>query len=73
MTVVNTPGTIDADYRGEVGVVLINLSNEPQIIEKGERIAQLVICPVKQVDFIEVTELTDTDRGSGGFGHTGTN
>ena len=72
ITVLNTPGTIDADYRGEIKVILINLGNEKFIIENGDRIAQMVICPVVQADLEEVKELSDTKRGSGGFGSTGT-
>ena len=71
ITVLNAPGTIDADYRGEVGVILINLSNESFTIENGERIAQLVFARFKQADFEVVDELTETDRGAGGFGSTG--
>lgn len=71
LTVLNTPGTVDADYRGEVGVILINLSEEEVIIEDGERIAQMVFCPIQKVTLIEVTELTDSARGAGGFGSTG--
>jgi len=67
----NSPGTIDADYRGEVKVLLVNLSQEPFAIERGERIAQLVFQLVPQVELSEVAELPDTDRGAGGFGHTG--
>lgn len=72
ISVVNTPGTIDADYRGEVGVVLINLSNTPFVVEPQERIAQLVLNQVPQMELIEVVSLDDTERGGGGFGHTGT-
>jgi len=72
ITVLNAPGTIDADYRGEIGVILVNLSNEPFVIENGERVAQLVIAKHERANLIEVTELTDTARGSGGFGSTGT-
>ncbi|MBQ0075901.1 MAG: dUTP diphosphatase [Bacteroidales bacterium] len=72
LTVLNTPGTIDADYRGEIGVILINLSNEPQTIEPGERICQMVIARHEQPQLVEVTELSATDRGAGGFGHSGT-
>ena len=72
ITVLNTPGTIDADYRGEVKVILINLGKESFIIENGERIAQMVVCPVIQAKLEEVKELSDTYRGSGGFGSTGT-
>lgn len=72
ITVLNTPGTIDADYRGEVCVILINLSNEPFIINDGERIAQMVIARHEQPELIQVTELNETERGAGGFGHSGT-
>jgi dUTP pyrophosphatase len=72
ITVLNTPGTIDADYRGEIKVILINLGKEKFIIENGDRIAQMIICPVIQLDLEEVKELSDTERGSGGFGSTGT-
>lgn len=72
VTVLNTPGTIDADYRGELKVILINLGNAPFIIERGARIAQLVIAPVLQANIVEVDVLSDTTRGSGGFGSTGT-
>lgn len=71
LTVLNTPGTVDADYRGEVGVILINLSEEEVIIEDGERIAQMVFCPIQKVTLTEVTELTHSTRGAGGFGSTG--
>lgn len=71
MTLLNTPGTIDADYRGEVKVILINLGQEPVQIADQERIAQFVICPILQVSLDEVTELSDTVRGAGGFGSTG--
>lgn len=71
VTVLNTPGTIDADYRGEICVILINLGEEPFVVNDGERIAQMVIARHEQAQLIEVEELTDTDRGSGGFGHTG--
>ena len=71
LTVLNTPGTIDADYRGEVGVILINLSGEAQTIEPGERICQMVIARHEQPEMVEVTELSDTERGAGGFGHSG--
>jgi dUTP pyrophosphatase len=73
ITVLNSPGTIDADYRGEVGVILINLSNEDVEIQDGERIAQLVFCKVEQVEFIQVDVLSDSERGAGGFGSTGVN
>jgi len=72
VTVLNTPGTIDADYRGEIKVILINLGKDKFIIENGKRIAQMVVCPVAQVQLEEVEELSETDRGSGGFGSTGT-
>jgi len=71
ISVLNAPGTVDADYRGEVGVILINLSNETFIIEDGERIAQLVFAKVKQAKWIEAEVLSDTERGAGGFGSTG--
>lgn len=71
ITVLNTPGTIDADYRGEIGVILINLSNEDVIIENGERICQMVISKHEQAELIQVNILNETDRGSGGFGSTG--
>ena len=71
ITCLNTPGTIDSDYRGEVKVILINLGQEPFEIRRGERIAQLVPAPVLRADFIEVGELGGTQRGSGGFGSTG--
>ncbi len=67
----NTPGTIDSDYRGEVGVILINLGQEPFVIKRGERIAQMVIAAVAQATVVEVETLDDTARGSGGFGSTG--
>ena len=73
ITVLNTPGTIDADYRGEVGVILVNLSGEAFTIEPGERIAQMVIARPEQPEVVEVTELSQTERGAGGFGHTGKN
>lgn len=71
ITVLNSPGTIDADYRGDVGVVLINHGKEPFKVCTGDRIAQMVITKHEQVDFVEVDVLTETDRGVGGFGHTG--
>ena len=71
ITVLNTPGTIDADYRGEIGVVLINLSNEDFVVEDGERIAQMVIARHEQGEFIPVDVLDETERGEGGYGHTG--
>jgi dUTP pyrophosphatase len=72
VTMVNTPGTIDADYRGEVHVPLINLGKEPFVIVRGMRIAQMIVAPIPPVELVEVPELDDTTRGSGGFGHTGT-
>lgn len=71
ITVLNSPGTIDADYRGEVCVILVNLSNEPFVIADGERIAQMVIARHEQVEWREVEVLGETERGAGGFGHTG--
>ena len=71
LTVLNSPGTIDADYRGEVKVILANLSDTPFTIEPGERIAQLVITPFLAAEFLETDELSDTVRGAGGFGSTG--
>jgi len=71
ITVLNTPGTVDADYRGEVGVILVNLSNESVTIEDGERVAQLVFCKVEQVQLTEVETLNESSRGTGGFGSTG--
>jgi dUTP pyrophosphatase len=71
LTVLNTPGTVDADYRGELGVILINLSNKEVFIENGERIAQLVFAKIDSVDWLEVQSTEITDRGSGGFGSTG--
>lgn len=71
ITVLNTPGTIDADYRGEVKVILINLGSEPFEINRGERIAQMVVAPVLQAQIVEVETLSETERGSGGFGSTG--
>ena len=72
ITVLNAPGTIDADYRGEIGVILINLSNEPFTINAGDRIAQLVIAKYERAEWKEVESLTETERGAGGFGSTGT-
>ena len=71
ITVLNAPGTIDADYRGEIGVILVNLSNEAFVVENGERIAQLVIAKYEKVSFELVNELKETHRGTGGFGSTG--
>ncbi|MBP5476557.1 MAG: dUTP diphosphatase [Paludibacteraceae bacterium] len=73
LTVLNTPGTIDADYRGEIGIILINLSGQPQTIEPGERIAQMVIAPCIQPCLVQVDEINQTTRGEGGFGHSGSN
>ena len=71
VTVLNTPGTIDADYRGEIKVILINLSQESVVIEDGERICQMIVATYEKVDWIEVDKLNETKRGDGGFGHTG--
>ena len=71
ISVLNSPGTIDADYRGELKVILINLGNKTFVVEKGTRIAQMVLCPIVKVKFKEVDNLDDTDRGAGGFGSTG--
>jgi dUTP pyrophosphatase len=71
LTVLNAPGTIDADYRGELMVLLVNLDAAEQIIEPGERIAQLVVAPVARAELVEVAELEATERGAGGFGSTG--
>ena len=71
LTLLNAPGTIDADYRGEVGVIMINLSAEEQRIDRGERIAQLIFAPVTRGEWVEVETLAETERGSGGFGSTG--
>lgn len=71
ITLLNSPGTIDADYRGEIGVILVNLSNDPFTIENGERIAQMVIATFEQATWIPVEELSQTQRGEGGFGSTG--
>ena len=71
LTVLNTPGTIDADYRGEIGVIIINLSGEAQTIEPGERICQMVIARHEQAELLEVSVLGETERGEGGFGHSG--
>lgn len=73
ITVLNTPGTIDADYRGEIGVILINLSKEPFVINPGERVAQLVVKQYARIEWDAVECLDETQRGAGGFGHTGTN
>lgn len=71
ITVLNTPGTIDADYRGEIGVILVNLSNEDFVINDGERIAQMVVARHEMVEWEAVETLDETERGAGGFGHTG--
>ena len=71
ITVLNTPGTIDADYRGEIKVLLVNFSDKEFVINDGERIAQMVIAQHEQGQFVEVTQLDETDRGAGGYGHTG--
>lgn len=71
VTVLNAPGTIDADYRGEIGVILVNISHENFVIENGERIAQLVIAKHERAEWVEVKELSETSRGEGGFGSTG--
>jgi len=71
VTVLNAPGTVDADYRGEIGVILVNLSNENFIIENGERVAQLIIAKHERAEWIQVQELSETARGEGGFGSTG--
>ena len=71
LTLLNTPGTIDSDYRGEIQVIMVNLGRDPVTIEPGDRIAQLVIAPVARATLAEVDDLTDTHRGGGGFGHTG--
>jgi dUTP pyrophosphatase len=72
ITVLNTPGTIDSDYRGEIKIILVNLSNQPFTINNGDRIAQMIIAKYQQMQPVEVSELSDTQRGEGGFGHTGT-
>lgn len=71
LSVLNAPGTIDADYRGELGVILINLSNEEFVVNDGERIAQMIVAKHEKVEWQEVSELSETARGEGGFGHTG--
>jgi dUTP pyrophosphatase len=73
ITFLNSPGTIDADYRGEICVILINLSQEPFVINDGERIAQMVVARHEQAELVQVEELSETERGAGGFGHTGKN
>ena len=71
LTVLNAPGTVDSDYRGDVGVILVNLSSEAQVIEPGDRVAQLLIAPVVQATLTEVSDLAESERGTGGFGSTG--
>lgn len=71
ITLLNTPGTIDADYRGEIGVIMVNLSNDPFVINDGERICQMVIAQYQQIEWQTVESLDETERGAGGFGHTG--
>jgi len=71
LTCLNTPGTIDADYRGEIKVILINLSAEPQVVQSGDRIAQIVLQKVERIGWVPAQELETTDRAAGGFGHTG--
>lgn len=71
ITVLNTPGTIDADYRGEIGVILVNLGDKEFVINDGERIAQLVVAKYEQIEFLPVEALDETERGAGGFGHSG--
>lgn len=72
ITVLNTPGTIDADYRGEIKIILVNLSQEEYVIHSGDRIAQMIIARHERVKLLEAEELSETERGRGGFGHTGT-
>jgi dUTP pyrophosphatase len=71
IAVLNSPGTIDSDYRGELAVVLVNHGDTPFVVSRGMRVAQLVISPVEQAEWVEVEDLSDTDRGQGGYGHTG--
>ena len=71
ITLLNTPGTIDADYRGEIGVIMVNLSNDPFVINDGERICQMVVAQYQQIEWQTVESLDETERGAGGFGHTG--
>ncbi|MCK5823290.1 MAG: dUTP diphosphatase [Bacteroidales bacterium] len=73
ITVLNTPGTIDADYRGEIGIILVNLSNQDFEINNGDRICQMIIARYQQVDLVQVQVINETERGAGGFGHTGKN
>ena len=72
LTLLNTPGTVDADYRGEIGVLMVNLGAEPVTVGRGERIAQMVVHRLPSVDLVEAETLPGTERGPGGFGHTGT-
>ena len=72
ITIANSPGTVDSDYRDEIGIIVINLSKEPYVIKDGERICQMVIAPYQRVEWDQVEVLDDTDRGDGGFGHSGT-
>jgi dUTP pyrophosphatase len=71
ITVLNTPGTIDADYRGEIGIIIVNLSDEPFVVNNGDRIAQMIISKYERAEMIQVERLDSTERGEGGFGHTG--
>ena len=71
ITVTNSPGTVDANFRGEVKAILYNLGREPFVIQRGDRIAQMVICELPEIELVEATELSETDRGSGGFGSSG--
>lgn len=71
ITLLNTPGTIDTDYRGEIGVIMVNLSNDPFVINDGERICQMVVAQYQQIEWQTVESLDETERGAGGFGHTG--
>jgi dUTP pyrophosphatase len=71
ITVLNTPGTIDADYRGEIGIIIVNLSDEPFVVNNGDRIAQMIISKYERAEMIQVEQLDSTERGEGGFGHTG--
>lgn len=71
ITILNTPGTIDADYRGEIGIIVVNLSDEPFVINNGDRIAQMIISKYERAEMIQVVELDSSERGEGGFGHTG--
>ncbi len=71
ISLLNTPGTIDADYRGEIKIILVNVSNEPYTVNDGDRVAQMVISKFEQAQLVEVEQLNETERGAGGFGHTG--